>query len=299
VTTSLAQCLISFGSNLGRRDASIAHAAQIIATSSLVRNFSASRLFETPPVGGPPGQEPFLNAVAAFETAASARQVLSLLQHAEQQLGRIRQRRWDARSIDLDVVLYGRLVGDAADLIVPHPRYTARQFVLRPACDVAPEYRDPRFGWTIQQLSDHLCAGLPSLALSGGTEAVRRAVIDQLAGRPGLLVAAEPPLPGCLDQPWVSAFLPPLPSLASRHTDSPSLPRLVARLVPSTTFELWPAPHELWPHGRQWPEYRLEVSDIGWAADELAAALVSMRCEVKPVTDDDQWWHNDSMGEWE
>ncbi len=88
----------------------------------------ASRLFETPPIGGPAGQEPFLNAVAAFDTDASARQILELLQQTEQRLGRTRNLRWDSRSIDLDVVLHGELVGGGTGLIVPHPRYTARQF---------------------------------------------------------------------------------------------------------------------------------------------------------------------------
>ena len=115
----------------------------------------ASRLFETPPIGGPSGQEPFLNAVAAFETDASAREILDLLQQTEQRLGRTRNLRWDSRSIDLDVVLHGALVGGTSDLIVPHPRYTARQFVLKPACDVAADYRDPRFGWDLRTLSQH------------------------------------------------------------------------------------------------------------------------------------------------
>ena len=144
-----AQCLISFGSNLGDRDRLIAEAAQQIAASGVTAELRTSRLFETPPIGGPHGQEPFLNAVAAFDTRASAREILQLLQRVEQQLGRQRRRRWDARSIDLDVVLHGELVGGGTGLIVPHPRYTAREFVLEPACDVAAHYRDPRFGWTL------------------------------------------------------------------------------------------------------------------------------------------------------
>lgn len=287
---STAQCLISFGSNLGRRDASIADAAHIIATSSLLKNFSASRLFETPPVGGPTGQEPFLNAVAACETEASAAQILALLQQTERQLGRIRQRRWDARAIDLDVILYGDLIGDSGDLIVPHPRYTARQFVLRPACDVAPHYRDPRFGWTIQRISEHLRQGLPSLALCGGTEQMRQTLLARLALRTDVLTLSEPPLPRQLDRPWVSAFLPVLPSSPSSPADAPWLPRLVARIVPGITSSLWPLPHRLWPQRWSWPEYRLEVSDLDWAADELAAALTSMRCRVEPVSADGQWW---------
>ena len=175
-----AQCLISFGSNLGDRDTVIAEAARHVAASSLVTGFTASRLFETPPIGGPGGQEPFLNAVAAFDTVAPAREILTLLQQTEAELGRERRHRWGARSIDLDVVLHGELVGGGTGLIVPHPRYTARQFVLQPACDVAPHYRDPRFGSTLQRLAEHVSAGVASLALIGGDAATRELICERL-----------------------------------------------------------------------------------------------------------------------
>ncbi len=189
-----AQCLISFGSNLGNRDSLIAEASRLIAADSSVHGLKTSRLFETPPIGGPGGQEPFLNAVAAFETADSARQILGLLQEIEERLGRQRRQRWDARSIDLDVVLHGELVGGGTGLIVPHPRYTARQFVLQPACDVAAHYRDPRFGWTIERLARHLGEGVPSLALVGGDGAIRNELCRRLRDEQGIQTFAAEPL---------------------------------------------------------------------------------------------------------
>ena len=80
------QCLISFGSNLGDRYALIADAAKAVADLPKVDKLRASRLFETPPIGGPAGQEPFLNAVAAFDTMASAREILDCLQVIETDL---------------------------------------------------------------------------------------------------------------------------------------------------------------------------------------------------------------------
>lgn len=154
-----AQCLISLGSNLGDRHALMAEAVSRVAGWPGVARLRASRLFETPPIGGPGGQEPFLNAVAAFDTTLAAREVLGGLQEAELELGRERLARWGSRSIDLDVVLHGQLVGGGTGLVVPHPRYTARQFVLQPAGDVASHYRDPRFGWTLSRLAAHLNAG--------------------------------------------------------------------------------------------------------------------------------------------
>jgi 2-amino-4-hydroxy-6-hydroxymethyldihydropteridine diphosphokinase len=321
------QCLVSFGSNLGTRESLIARAAAQIAESSLIDGFQASRLFETPAIGGPGGQEPFLNAVAAFETPASAREILLLLQEIETRLGRQRRRRWDARSIDLDVVLHGELVGGGTGLIVPHPRYTARQFVLQPACDVAPHFRDPRFGWTMEQLAAHVSAGVPSLALVGGDREIRQSLCQRLESEHNILTIAARPLaprvsvvgnaPAVVgggyraggieaqevvvsgDRPWVSAFVPHLPGLQSTAASSalvdgvtsmPNVPRLVARIQRMTAETRWPAPHQMWPAGWQWPEYRLEVDDLDWAVREAASALDSMRCPVRPVTVDGLWW---------
>ncbi len=368
------QCLISFGSNLGDRDRLIAEAAQQIASSGVTAELRTSRLFETPPIGGPHGQEPFLNAVAAFDTEASAREILELLQQVEQQLGRQRRRRWDARSIDLDVVLHGELVGGGTGLIVPHPRYTAREFVLEPACDVAPHYRDPRFGWTLQQLARHLRHGVPSLALVGGSAATRAEICRRLtqehhirtflaapvaksmpiiarapasvphsttANLPttshqsgphksgphtreatGDLSAVGPPLSrhrpeasssSCGERlppseskwdslgdamdfdsqtkaPWVSAFVPPLPAVDSPLAGASHVPRLIARIQSTTAATRWPAPHQMWPAGWRWPEYRLEIDDLDWAVSEIVSALDSMRCPVRPITADGHWW---------
>ncbi len=313
-----AQCLISFGSNLGQRDALIAEAARTVASSSLVHAFKASRLFETPPIGGPSGQEPFLNAVAALETNASAVEILELLQQTEQGLGRTRQLRWDSRCIDLDVILHGELVGGGTGLIVPHPRYTARRFVLLPACDVASHYRDPRFGWTLRQLSEHLGQGLPSLALVGGDQRIRRELLVRLGDTHGIETFFEQPIPApspvagnvpaagrwspasrrqqvpeTVSHPWVSAFLPKLPELTIDPRNSNSIPRLVARIQHTTPATGWPAPHQIWPTGWHWPEYRLEVDDIDWAVGEIASALRSMRCPVHPITSDGNWWKHE------
>ncbi len=328
-----AQCIVSFGSNLGNRLELMASAARMIARSSLISTtLKTSRLFETPAIGGPGGQEPFFNAIGAFETEATARQILDLLQQIEMELGRHRRRRWDARSIDLDVVLHGELVGGGLGLTVPHPRYTARQFVLQPACDVAAHFRDPRFGWTLRRLADHVSAGLPSLALVGCTWQTRQEICRRLSNEHGIQTFATYPAVQSIpvvanapamrltssavvgegesmqaggqsgepiivtDQPWVAAYLPKLPlsgtdeSSAGDPTALPAVPRLVARLQRTTAQTRWPAPHQMWPAGWDWPEYRLEIDDLDWAVSEVASALDSMRCPVVPVTDDGNWW---------
>ena len=256
----------------------------------------------------------------AFDTKAPARDILKLLQETEQRLGRQRHERWDSRSIDLDVVLHGALVGGGTGLIVPHPRYTARQFVLQPARDVAAHYRDPRFGWTLEQLGQHLSEGLPSMALVGGVESMRGILCQRLEAEHGIQTFAARPLSRSmpvlgnapaprshganvaqspqaivLDRkaPWVSAFVPPLPETALESDASFSaqsiVPRLIARIQSTTAETCWPAPHQMWPSGGRWPEYRLEVDDMDWAVRELASALESMRCPVIAVTDDASW----------
>lgn len=313
----MAQCLVSFGANLGTRESAIAAAARELSAIPEVANFRASRLYETPPIGGPSGQDPFLNGVAAFDTTAGARRVLGWLQDLENRLGRVRDHRWAARSIDLDVVLHGNLIGGASDLTVPHPRYTARRFVLRPACDVAADYRDPRFGWTLRQLAEHLESGNASMALLGSDVATRAELCHRLSARFSICTFAENPLPtpmavignapaGSLqrvqptqstsgpmiavedDSPWVSAFVGPL-SIAEAGSDR-NVPRLIARMQWTSPEQRWPAPHNIWPSTSGWPEYRLEVDDLDWAAGEVASALASMRCPIKPITDDGHWW---------
>ncbi|WP_404310316.1 2-amino-4-hydroxy-6-hydroxymethyldihydropteridine diphosphokinase [Neorhodopirellula lusitana] len=338
-------CLISFGSNLGDRDQVVASAARLIdqsgvvakssrnrtSSSNLTDGLCTSRLFETPPIGGPGGQSPFLNAVAAFCTEASASEVLDVLQHTENELGRKRIDRWGARSIDLDVVLHGRLrgaspagrrgliggrgpIGSAHALVVPHPRYTARKFVIDPACDVAADFCDPRFGWTLQELADHLAEAAPSMALAGGDEALRRSICDRLQQERGIqIVDAEKLSQGDAttleswnpQEPWISPVVPTCLELkeASRlESNAPDstentrsqiakrMPRLIARIDQITAQTRWPAPHRMWPSSWRWPEYRLEVDDLDWAVGEIASGLDSMRCDACPVTEDGNWW---------
>jgi 2-amino-4-hydroxy-6-hydroxymethyldihydropteridine diphosphokinase len=337
-------CLISFGSNLGDRDAVVARAARLIDQSGVVVHGSScsthpksgaigsglrtSRLFETPPIGGPGGQSPFLNAVAAFVTEASAAEVLDILQKTEAELGRLRKDRWGARSIDLDVVLHGRLLGNASAgrrgliggrgpvgsanaLVVPHPRYTARKFVVEPACDVAADFYDPRFGWTMADLLNHLEAAVPSMALAGGDEGLRSEICDRLSREYGIKivdaaimnsVAVGPEGSGpsqAIDpgQPWISPTVPSILRSAGEDKNqmrmeviAPQLPRLIARIDRITEATRWPAPHRMWPASWRWPEYRLEVDDLDWAVGEIASGLDSMRCAAQPVTEDGNWW---------
>jgi 2-amino-4-hydroxy-6-hydroxymethyldihydropteridine diphosphokinase len=306
------QCLISLGSNLGDRGAVLHDAAIRIRAVSGISDLRFSRLYQTPPIGGPDGQEPFFNAVAAFDTTRSAAEILSLLQSMENELGRVRRDRWGARKVDLDVVLHGPLIGGSALLVVPHPRYTARRFVLMPACDVAPDYVDPRFGWSLERLAHHIEQGVPSLCLLGGEADQQQKIADRLRAFGDIAVICHPaktwtipvvansPAPVARnivshpsqtveprpDRRWVEIDgTPP----TSDHADDPSSARLIARMYLSDGKPIWPVPHRLWTSGRHYPEYSLEVTDLDWAAAELRSALDSMCCPCQPVADPHEW----------
>ena len=156
---------IALGANLGEAEATLRGALAALRGLGEVRGVSA--LYRTAPVGGPPGQPDYLNAVAELETALSAPDLLAALHTIEAQAGRTREVRWGARTLDLDLIVYGDLTSDDPALTLPHPRAWDRAFVLAPLSDLAPYLAHPCTGETvadalartdpqgIERLSDH------------------------------------------------------------------------------------------------------------------------------------------------
>jgi len=132
---------VSLGSNLGNRRAHLDFA--ISRLQSLLANLRVSRYRDTAPVGVPDHQPLFLNAAAVGETAMTAREVLESLLAIERERGRERPFPGAARTLDLDLVLFGDVVATEPDLIVPHPRFRDRLFVLEPLVEIAPDLVDP------------------------------------------------------------------------------------------------------------------------------------------------------------
>lgn len=142
---------VAVGSNLGDRWARLGAAARALRASPRVAVLRASRVFDTAPWGPP--QPRYLNAVLELETALPARALLARLQAIEAAEGRSRAGiRWGARTLDLDLVLYGDLVIAAPGLVVPHPRMAERRFVLAPLAELAPERIVPGLGRTVAEL---------------------------------------------------------------------------------------------------------------------------------------------------
>jgi 2-amino-4-hydroxy-6-hydroxymethyldihydropteridine diphosphokinase len=128
------RAFLALGSNLGDRRAYLKSALERLPDVVAV-----SHLYETDPVGGPPGQGAFLNCVVELHTARSPRELLAEAQAAEAAAERVRRERWGPRTLDVDVLLVGDEVVDEPDLTVPHPRMWERGFVLVPLADLAPE----------------------------------------------------------------------------------------------------------------------------------------------------------------
>lgn len=129
---------IAFGSNLGDRRATLVAARSLLLADSAIRLTASSPLYETDPVGGPPGQPPFFNAVVELHVNLPARTLLQRCHQVEAELGRERLVAWGPRTIDLDLLFYGDEVCAGPDLTLPHPRLHLRPFVLAPLCDIAP-----------------------------------------------------------------------------------------------------------------------------------------------------------------
>lgn len=128
------RAFVALGSNLGDRLANLQEATNRLGGAPGVRVVRTSRVYETDPVGPP--QPDYLNAVIVVETLLSARELLEACLSVERAMGRERAERWGPRTIDLDLLGYGREEIDEPGLQVPHPRIHERAFVLVPLLEL-------------------------------------------------------------------------------------------------------------------------------------------------------------------
>lgn len=132
---------VALGSNLGERVANLRNARKDIAgLRGALPPVRSSAIYETEPIGCEQGAPKFLNAAIEFEYAGEALELLRRLAAVEKLLGRpATHARNMSRTIDLDLLYFGDLEIENADLQLPHPRIAEREFVLRPLADIRPE----------------------------------------------------------------------------------------------------------------------------------------------------------------
>ncbi len=138
---------MALGANLGDPLGQLREAGARLTRFGAVTGRSA--LYVTAPVGGPPGQPDYLNAVVRLEPEGALREpeaLLAALLALEVEFGRVRRERWGPRVIDLDLLAFGREVRRGPGLLLPHPRLHERSFVLAPLVDVEPDWRHPLDG---------------------------------------------------------------------------------------------------------------------------------------------------------
>ncbi len=160
------RALIGLGSNLGDRHGWLRHALGRLDADTRIEVRATSPLFETAPVGGPPGQGPFLNACAELRTSCEARDLLARMLDIERETGRVRSVKDAPRTLDLDLLLYGDEVIEEEGLCVPHPCMTDRPFVMVPAAAVAGTWVHPVARRTLDDLTRGLTE-TPGVALHG------------------------------------------------------------------------------------------------------------------------------------
>jgi len=142
---------IGIGSNLGDTVLNCKHSIARIDGTSGCEVTARSDLFKTEPEGVA-GQQWYANCVIEVKTERTPHNLLDSLMAIEHEMGRIRKKKWESRIIDLDLLIFGELVLDSPDLVVPHPLLHTRRFVLEPLVQVAPELVHPILNITIQRL---------------------------------------------------------------------------------------------------------------------------------------------------
>ena len=160
---------IGLGSNIDDRKAHIENAIERLSGIEQTGNVRTSSIIETKPLAGME-QPPYLNTVAEVKTALSAERLFLQLQKIENSLGRTRRAKWSPRTIDLDLLLFGREVINTSELTVPHRQTHLRSFVLNALCELDGDFIHPVLNKPVKELARRL----------NGNDFVLRADIPQL-----------------------------------------------------------------------------------------------------------------------
>ncbi|PRO64414.1 2-amino-4-hydroxy-6-hydroxymethyldihydropteridine diphosphokinase [Alkalicoccus urumqiensis] len=132
------RAFIGLGANIGDPVTQLEEALELLDKHADIDVVRVSSFYQTAPVGVL-DQPDFTNACCEISTSLQPLDLLSFLQEVEQELGRIREKRWGPRTLDLDILLFGEENIKLESLIVPHPRMHERAFVIVPLAEIAPD----------------------------------------------------------------------------------------------------------------------------------------------------------------
>ncbi|CAN5366459.1 2-amino-4-hydroxy-6-hydroxymethyldihydropteridinediphosphokinase [soil metagenome] len=147
---------LALGSNIGIGNQQLNQTITLLQEQ--LSNISCAPHYASTAVGYT-DQPDFINTVIRAETTMNPHDLLAYTQNIEQAIGRIRRFRWGPREIDVDIIFYDDQIIDTAELVVPHPRFADRDFVLKPLCDLNPGLIDPVSHKTVQELYNQLPEG--------------------------------------------------------------------------------------------------------------------------------------------
>jgi len=155
------QIYISLGTNIEPREKRLAEARALLKESEQT-NWQESQIYETAP-WGKTDQANFLNQVIGFSSKKTPYELLEICKNIEQKLGRQKREKWKEREIDLDLLYCGNEILQSETLTIPHPYISEREFVLRPLCDIAPDFIDPASKLTVKEMLAQTTKSIASL----------------------------------------------------------------------------------------------------------------------------------------
>ena len=147
---------LGLGSNLGNREANIFAALELLQQCGFTDQ-QVSSLVSSEPVDCPEGSGEFLNGAATGVWKGAARDLMEVCQRIEKELGRPEVREINSpRPVDLDILLFGDEIVSEEDLVVPHPRMSERDFVMKPLAEIAKDWIIPDSGITVESKAEEL-----------------------------------------------------------------------------------------------------------------------------------------------